>query len=83
MDRFSTHEDVEWAKGSFDDGAEARIFGYGLDQCPSEDAIGTFAANSWRAGWCDADGQISSYGGPLAQQDVTPQPKSEVDNASK
>jgi hypothetical protein len=54
VDRFSSHEDVEWAKGPFDDGAEARIFNYALDQCPSEDTIGPFAVKSWRAGWADA-----------------------------
>jgi hypothetical protein len=32
MDGFSSPEVIEWAMGPFDDGAEARIFGYGLDQ---------------------------------------------------
>jgi hypothetical protein len=50
MDRFSSHEEIEWAKGAFDDGSGARIFGYGVDQCPSEDVIGPFAAKSWKAG---------------------------------
>jgi hypothetical protein len=63
--RFSSHDVIEWAKGPFDDGAEARIFGYGLDQCPSEDTIGPFAVRSWKAGWADADAQIAADGGPV------------------
>lgn len=62
MDKFNSSEDIEWAKGAFDDGAEARIFGYGRDQCPSADTIGEFAQRSWLAGWIDADTIISSEG---------------------
>jgi hypothetical protein len=58
-DRFSSREDVPWNQGCFDDGAEARIMGHGLDQCPSVDVIGEFAAQSWRAGWADADMQLT------------------------
>ncbi len=54
-DRFNSREEFEWAKGPFNDGAEARILGYGLDQCPCEATVGPFAVRSWRAGWTDAD----------------------------
>lgn len=55
-DRFSPREDVEWAKGSFDDGYQARMaYGQRIDQGPSIDQVGEYSARSWRAGWCDAD----------------------------
>lgn len=60
MGRFNSREELEWAKGPFDDGAEARIFGYGRDQCPGEDSIGPFAVKSWKAGWADADASIAA-----------------------
>jgi len=70
MEGLSSQQEIEWAKGPFNDGAEARIFGYGLDQCPSEDVIGTFAVASWLAGWADANKQILADGGPeKARQD--------------
>lgn len=62
IDRFNSNEDIEWAKGSFDDGAEARIFGYGKDQCPGAETIGEFARRSWLAGFADADMTIASEG---------------------
>lgn len=65
MDTFSSDEQIEYAKGPFNDGAEARIFGYGLDQCPNEDVIGSFAVSSWKAGWKDAHVQILTDGGPV------------------
>lgn len=58
-DRFSPREDVEWAKGPFDDGWEARaVYGKPIDSGPTIEQIGPYAARSWRAGWCDADMSI-------------------------
>lgn len=58
-DRFSPREDVEWAKGAFDDGYEARaVYGASIDSGPSIEQVGAYCARSWRAGWCDADMNI-------------------------
>jgi len=60
-DRFSSREFIEWAKGPFLDGYEARaVHQVGLDQCPSQELIGEWAAKSWRAGWADADANIAT-----------------------
>jgi hypothetical protein len=59
MDRFNSNEDIEWARGAFDDGALARILGDSIDAHPSADVIGDFAVKSWRAGWADADADLA------------------------
>jgi len=66
MDRFSSAEDVEWARGPFREGSQARTDGYSLDHCPAAHHVGSFAAKSWRAGWADADQSIHADG--LAEQ---------------
>lgn len=61
MDRFSSQEHVEWARGPFEDGMHAKIVAQKpLTACPSADTIGEFAAKSWRAGWADADASLAS-----------------------
>lgn len=60
MENDSSQESVEWAKGPFDDGALARIYGQPIDAHPSVDTIGPFAVASWRAGWADADVNIAA-----------------------
>lgn len=57
-ERFSPREDVEWEKGPFDDGSEARAMGQRIDSGPTIDQVGAYAARSWRAGWCDMDMSI-------------------------
>lgn len=52
-----------WNKGCYDDGAEARIMGYGKDQCPNEESIGRFARESWLAGWDDLDAELRKIKG--------------------
>ena len=51
-----------WARGPFDEGAKARIDGFGLAHAPSIDAVGWYAMRSWVAGWHDADAGILANG---------------------
>lgn len=65
IDRHQTAGDqdgTEWARGPFDDGAKARIEGFGRQHAPSADVIGVFARRSWVAGWSDADMGIAADG---------------------
>jgi hypothetical protein len=62
MSRYSENEDnLAWAEGSWNDGAEARIVAKEpITAGPSADVVGEWAAQSWKAGWADADMQIMS-----------------------
>lgn len=62
MSRFDAIEDNwQWAEGPWNDGAEARIvYKQDLEQGPTEEQVGKFAYDSWRAGWADADMQLKS-----------------------
>ncbi|MGN6312835.1 MAG: hypothetical protein ACTHMO_03635 [Rhodanobacteraceae bacterium] len=65
IDRHQTagdQDETQWAKGPFDDGAQARIEGFGRRHAPPEDVIGAFARKSWLAGWSDADMGILADG---------------------
>ena len=49
-------KNFEWNEGAWNDGAEARIVAKDpITACPSEDTIGSWCAESWKAGWLDAD----------------------------
>lgn len=54
-DRFSSREELPWAKGAYDDGFQARCLNCGIDQVPNADVIGEYCHRSWIAGWADAD----------------------------
>lgn len=56
----SDEPDTEWASGPFNEGARARIDGFGRRHAPNADAVGAHARNSWLAGWSDADMGIIS-----------------------
>ena len=62
ISRFDSQEDNwRWAKGAWEEGATARIVHkQALHQAPTIDQVGQLAHDSWKAGWCDADMQLSS-----------------------
>lgn len=62
MDRIVGKEETEWAQGPFNDGSQARIDGFSQQHCPDESKVGQFAAQSWRAGWADAEQDITVDG---------------------
>ena len=63
MDRFSSTENLVWSALRFDEGYECRMVRQqGLNQNPY--VRGSHAANSWAAGWADADQTILSEGDP-------------------
>jgi hypothetical protein len=54
-------DDMYWAEGPYNDGAEARIVAQApIAACPNPETIGQFAVDSWKAGWRDADRQLTA-----------------------
>ena len=55
MDRFNSHEEIEFHSEAENNGVEARLSGKPMSSNPYDPLLDNWLYRSWNAGWCDAD----------------------------
>jgi len=62
-ERFNSNEDApEWNQPAFDGGYAARLANQPITACPIRTESYDFRAQSWKAGWADADASMANEG---------------------